>query len=150
MPDLLLEVEGFGAGGAGGAQRPVVAQGFGQALWEEVVFNEDGQLVTGSLMDYAIPHADQYAAVLENEGKAPLFSVTERMELIRRWHKHGRSQYAITPRFAPTSTEEQMELAGALARQYPDTYLQTHVSENQDECRWVQQLYPQAHGGRCG
>ncbi|HYI15374.1 MAG TPA: molybdopterin cofactor-binding domain-containing protein, partial [Thermomicrobiales bacterium] len=36
-----------------------LAQGFGQALWEEVVFNEDGQLVTGSLMDYAVPHADQ-------------------------------------------------------------------------------------------
>ncbi|MDQ3548827.1 MAG: xanthine dehydrogenase family protein molybdopterin-binding subunit, partial [Chloroflexota bacterium] len=36
-----------------------LAQGFGQALWEEVVFNEDGQLITGSLMDYAIPHADQ-------------------------------------------------------------------------------------------
>jgi guanine deaminase len=64
--------------------------------------------------------------------------------LIQRWHNHGRSQYAITPRFAPTSTEAQMELAGALARQYPDTYLQTHVSENEEECRWVQSLYPQA------
>jgi guanine deaminase len=68
----------------------------------------------------------------------------ESEELIKRWHNHGRSQYAITPRFAPTSTEAQMELAGALASKYPDTYLQTHVSENEEECRWVKQLYPQA------
>ncbi|MBB3223666.1 guanine deaminase [Pseudoduganella umbonata] len=68
----------------------------------------------------------------------------ESEELIGRWHNRGRSQYAITPRFAPTSTEAQMELAGALARKYPDTYLQTHVSENEEECRWVKQLYPQA------
>ncbi|AVR95582.1 guanine deaminase [Pseudoduganella armeniaca] len=68
----------------------------------------------------------------------------ETEELIRRWHKHGRSLYAITPRFAPTSTEALMALAGELARAYPDTYLQTHVSENEDECRWVKQLYPEA------
>jgi guanine deaminase len=65
-------------------------------------------------------------------------------ELIKRWHNHGRSLYAITPRFAPTSTEEQMQLTGELARTYPDTFLQTHVSENEEECRWVKQLYPQA------
>jgi len=64
--------------------------------------------------------------------------------LIRRWHKHERSLYAITPRFAPTSTEAQMGVAGELARAFPDTYLQTHVSENEDECRWVKELYPQA------
>ncbi len=65
-------------------------------------------------------------------------------DLIRRWHKHERSLYAITPRFAPTSTDAQMHLTGELAKQYPDTYLQTHVSENEEECRWVKQLYPQA------
>ncbi|UGQ47238.1 guanine deaminase [Massilia endophytica] len=65
-------------------------------------------------------------------------------DLIRRWHNHGRSLYAITPRFAPTSTEEQMALTGELARAWPDTFLQTHVSENEEECRWVKQLYPQA------
>ncbi|WP_338770940.1 guanine deaminase [Massilia sp. METH4] len=68
----------------------------------------------------------------------------ETEELIGRWHNHDRSLYAITPRFAPTSTEAQMEVTGALARKYPDTYLQTHVSENEDECKWVQQLYPNA------
>jgi guanine deaminase len=64
-------------------------------------------------------------------------------ELIQRWHKKGRSMYAITPRFAPTSTEAQLAATGELARAYPDTYIQTHVSENQDECAWVGELFPQ-------
>jgi len=68
----------------------------------------------------------------------------ETEELIGRWHKRGRALYAITPRFAPTSTHEQLYLAGELARAYPDTYLQTHVSENADECAWVKSLFPQA------
>ncbi len=65
-------------------------------------------------------------------------------DLIKKWHKRGRQMYAITPRFAPTSTEEQMELAGALAKAYPDTYLQTHAAENTDEVAWVRSLFPQA------
>ena len=65
-------------------------------------------------------------------------------ELIRKWHKHARSMYAITPRFAPTSTEGQLRLTGELAKAYPDTYIQTHVSENPDECKWVQSLFPNA------
>jgi len=64
--------------------------------------------------------------------------------LIQRWHKRGRQMYAITPRFAPTSTEAQLQLAGELAQKYPDTFLQTHVSENQEECQWVKRLFPQA------
>ncbi|WP_332851380.1 guanine deaminase [Duganella sp. S19_KUP01_CR8] len=62
--------------------------------------------------------------------------------LIQRWHKRGRALYAITPRFAPTSTGEQLQLAGELARAYPDTYIQTHVSENEAECAWVRELFP--------
>ena len=64
--------------------------------------------------------------------------------LIQRWHKRGRALYAITPRFAPTSSDAQLRLAGELARAYPDTFVQTHVSENRDECAWVQRLFPQA------
>ena len=70
--------------------------------------------------------------------------VRESEELIRKWHKRGRSLYAITPRFAPTSTDAQLGLAGELAGAYPDTFIQTHVSENQDECSWVKALYPKA------
>jgi guanine deaminase len=66
----------------------------------------------------------------------------ESEELIRRWHNKGRQHYAITVRFAPTSTERQLKLAGELATQYPDTYIQTHVAENTDEVKWVKQLFP--------
>ena len=62
--------------------------------------------------------------------------------LINKWHKRGRALYAITPRFAPTSSEAQLRLAGELAARYPDTFIQTHVSENKDECSWVKELYP--------
>ncbi|MFC7289936.1 guanine deaminase [Herminiimonas glaciei] len=64
--------------------------------------------------------------------------------LIKRWHKKGRQHYAITPRFAPTSTDQQLRLAGELAAQYPDTYIQTHVAENTDEVKWVKELFPDA------
>lgn len=62
--------------------------------------------------------------------------------LIRRWHGIDRLQYAITPRFAPTSTEAQLESAGALHQLAPGLYQQTHVSENPDEVSWVQSLFP--------
>lgn len=64
--------------------------------------------------------------------------------LINKWHKRGRQLYAITPRFAPTSSEAQLQLAGELARAYPDTFLQTHVAENTDEVTWVKSLFPDA------
>jgi guanine deaminase len=68
--------------------------------------------------------------------------VRQSEELINTWHKHGRQLYAITPRFAPTSTEAQLQLSGELARAYPDTFLQTHVAENTDEVAWVKSLFP--------
>ncbi|WP_025915693.1 guanine deaminase [Herminiimonas sp. CN] len=64
--------------------------------------------------------------------------------LIKKWHKRGRQLVAITPRFAPTSTDAQLQLAGELARAYPDTYIQSHVAENTDEVAWVRQLFPTA------
>ncbi len=65
-------------------------------------------------------------------------------ELINKWHNQGRAMYAITPRFAPTSTEAQLQLTGELAAAYPDTFIQTHVSENPDEVNWVKSLFPAA------
>jgi guanine deaminase len=50
--------------------------------------------------------------------------------LIAQWHGKGRQHYAITPRFAITSSPEQMELAGALCHEHPDLHMQTHLSEN--------------------
>lgn len=62
--------------------------------------------------------------------------------LIERWHGRGRQHYAITPRFAPTSTDAQLEQAGRLAREHPDTFVHTHVAENRDEVAWVAELFP--------
>jgi len=62
--------------------------------------------------------------------------------LIAEWHGKGRLHYAITPRFAITSTPEQMEAAGALCREHPDLHMQTHLSENHAEIAFTQELYP--------
>lgn len=64
--------------------------------------------------------------------------------LIAKWHGHGRNMYAVTPRFAPTSTPEQLEACGALMKEFPGVYLQSHVSENTDEVAWVADLFPDA------
>jgi guanine deaminase len=66
------------------------------------------------------------------------------VDLIQRWHGRGRNAYAVTVRFAPTSTPEQLAMAGALCRADPSLYMQTHVAENRDEVRWVAELFPQA------
>lgn len=62
--------------------------------------------------------------------------------LINRWHKRGRALYALTPRFAPTSTPAQLEACGTLARAHPDVFIQSHVAENTDEVEWVAELFP--------
>jgi guanine deaminase len=62
--------------------------------------------------------------------------------LITEWHGKGRQLYAITPRFAITSTPEQMEMAGALMREFPDVHMQTHLSENHAEIAFTKELYP--------
>ena len=62
--------------------------------------------------------------------------------LINRWHGKQRLDYAVTPRFAPTSSEAQLALAGQLLKEHPDVYLHTHMAENTDECDWVASLYP--------
>lgn len=66
----------------------------------------------------------------------------ESKALIARWHGRGRLGYAITPRFAVTSTPAQLEAAGALWREHPDCWMQSHVSENADEIAWVRKLFP--------
>ncbi|MFD5867503.1 guanine deaminase [Corynebacterium sp. NPDC060344] len=62
--------------------------------------------------------------------------------LLERWHGVDRLEYVITPRFAPTSSEAQLSALGALAAEFPDIAIQTHLSENQGECSWVAELFP--------
>ena len=61
---------------------------------------------------------------------------------IAKWHGKGRAHYAITPRFAITSSHEQLEAAEALAREFPDLHIQTHVDENLAEVQFARELYP--------
>jgi guanine deaminase len=78
--------------------------------------------------------------------------------LIARWHQNGRQHYCVTPRFAPTSTEAQLDMAGALLRQHDGLFMQTHLCENQSEIAWVLELFPKrssyldvyAHAGLVG
>ena len=62
--------------------------------------------------------------------------------LLEKWHGVGRLAYTITPRFAPTSTPEQLEATGALWAEYPECLMQTHLSEQHEELAWVKELFP--------
>ncbi len=64
--------------------------------------------------------------------------------LLDRWHGRGRAHYVITPRFSPTSTPAQLAAMGALWAENPDCLMQTHLSEQTDECLWVSELFPEA------
>lgn len=71
-------------------------------------------------------------------------ALAECRALVQRWHGRGRLAYAVTPRFAATSSDAQLAMAGRLLAETPGAYLQTHVAENLDEVRWVRQLFPDA------
>ncbi|GGK55215.1 guanine deaminase [Amphritea balenae] len=70
----------------------------------------------------------------------------ESKALIERWHGKGRLHYAVTPRFAPTSTPEQLTAAGQLLQEYDGLYMHTHLSENKNEIEWVKELFPEQNG----
>jgi guanine deaminase len=82
----------------------------------------------------------------------------ESKTLIGKWHGKGRALYAITPRFAITSTPEQLEAAGALWKEHPGVFMQTHIAENGTEVGEVRKLFPgrkdyfdvYEHHGLCG
>ena len=101
------------------------------------------RLITGLvLMDR---HAPDY---LVNQGQGGVSGTQQSLRdtegLIQRWHGVDRLGYAITPRFAPTSTDAQLRGAGELAQQYPDVWIQSHVAENKDEIAWARALFPQS------
>ncbi len=73
----------------------------------------------------------------------PETAYNESKALIEKWHNKDRLRYAVTPRFAPTSSPEQLEQAGRLLQEYPDVHFQTHISENKQECEWVAKLFPE-------
>lgn len=70
-------------------------------------------------------------------------SYQQSRELIQRWHEQGRQHYVVTPRFAITSTREQLAFAGELLKEFPSVYLQTHLAENLNEIAFVEELFPE-------
>ena len=80
----------------------------------------------------------------ENLRDTPQSAYDDSKALIGRWHGKGRAGYAISPRFAITSTPEQMAAAQALVAEHPDCHIQTHLSENLDEIAFATSLYPEA------
>ncbi|HSY51952.1 MAG TPA: guanine deaminase [Thermoanaerobaculia bacterium] len=76
--------------------------------------------------------------------ETPRQAFDESRALLQKWHKRGLLRYAITPRFAPTSTPELLEAAGQLRREFPDAYVHSHISENRNEVQWVHDLFPEA------
>ncbi|WP_110691134.1 guanine deaminase [Salinicola endophyticus] len=72
-----------------------------------------------------------------------LGGVRDSERLIANWHGRDRLAYTLTPRFAPTSTREQLDAVGGVLRSAPDLYLQTHLSENRGEIAWVAELFPE-------
>lgn len=93
------------------------------------------RLIAGKVM------MDRHAP--ENLLETPEQSALQSQQLIERWHGKGRLGYAITPRFAPTSTPELLQQAGELLNKYPGVWMQTHLSENLRETEWVRELFPQ-------
>ena len=70
-------------------------------------------------------------------------SYDDSAKLIEKLHRNGRALYAVTPRFAPTSSDAQLRVAGRLLQEYDGLYLQSHVAENADEVAWVAELFPE-------
>lgn len=68
----------------------------------------------------------------------------ETQALIDTWHMRGRARYAVSPRFAITSTEEQLAASGELLARNPTCLMQTHLSEQQAEINYVASLFPRA------
>ena len=103
-----------------------------EALFEAALLR-DMRVVAGKvLMDRNAP---------DGLRDTPQSGYDESKALIKRWHGKGRLSYAITPRFAITSTPEQLEMAGALASEFPDMHVQTHLSENHAEIALADELF---------
>ncbi len=114
---------------------PTVHAGSVDALFEAGT-QRGMRLITGKvLMDRHAPDT-----LLDDVAQAE----RECVDLIERWHGRHRCGFAVTPRFAPTSSEAQLAMAGRLLRAWPDLHLQTHLAENRAEVRWVHELFPAA------
>jgi guanine deaminase len=101
------------------------------------------RMITGlCLMDRNAPADLLNQPVAGSKVDATEQSLLDSERLLKQWHGKGRLGYAITPRFAPTSTDAQLRGACELATKYPDVWIQSHVAENKDEIAWARELFP--------
>ncbi len=108
----------------------------------DAFFEESAKLGTRMIAGKVLMDRNAPAALTDS----PQQGYDDSRALIAKWHGKGRQLYAVTPRFAASSSPEQMEMAGALWNEHPGTYLQSHVSENRGEVSWVKELYPERSG----
>lgn len=106
-----------------------------EAFFEEAEKRNLRMICGKVMMDRNAPEALQ---------DTPESSYQESKELIEKWHGKKRLSYAVTPRFAITSSPEQLQKAGRLLKEFPGIYLHTHLSENKNEIEFTQQLFPKA------
>ncbi|EMQ2878929.1 guanine deaminase [Vibrio navarrensis] len=100
----------------------------------EQTFKRNMRMISGKvLMDRNAP-----AELLDT----PQSAYEDSKALIEKWQHKGRLDYAVTPRFAPTSTEEELLVAKRLLKEFPEVYLHTHLAENNQEVKWVKELFP--------
>ena len=112
-----------------------VHKGSADALFGEAL-SRDMRIIAGKvMMDRNAPEALR---------DTPQSGYDDSKALIGEWNGKGRLHYAVTPRFAITSTPQQMEMAGALMREFPELHMQTHLSENHSEIDFTLELFPQA------
>ncbi len=101
------------------------------------------RLITGlCLMDRHAPPDVLNRPATDGVRDATQQSLIDSEALVQKWHGVDRLGYAITPRFAPTSTDAQLRGAGELAAKYSDVWIQSHVAENKDEIAWARALFP--------
>lgn len=105
----------------------------------EAFFETSAELGARMIAGKVMMDRNAPTALLDN----PQSGYEDSRRLIEKWHQNGRQLYAVTPRFAPTSTPAQLEAVGRLWREYPGTYMQTHLSENTGELAWVKELFPE-------
>jgi guanine deaminase len=104
------------------------------ALFAEAAQRRMRMIAGKCMMDRNVPQA------LRDTAKT---GYDESKALIAKWHGEGRLGYAVTPRWAGSSTEAQLEAAGALWREHPGLHVQTHIAENQDEVKFISSLFPE-------
>ncbi len=105
------------------------------ALFEEAAKRKMSVVAGKTCMDRNAP---------QNLLDSPKSAYEDSEKLIKKWHRNGRAIYAISPRFAPTSSPEQLENLGELWKKYSDCLMQTHISEQKEEINWVKKLFPKS------